>query len=232
MPADFNEQIDSDNKLTQERIQNSNDNLAVLRVVYGVSFGLGFWQLGQGLPWPLDSLAVVPPILVAVMLTLLSIRFYWAIGNIRSYIGNKKGQDITKIGRLIMTFHVPILMLHSFSFYVLCRLYTHMYDEKAEFAFDASIAELFSMIYIMLLFLNALWVYWCHSPRNLGDFSKSDALRWAANNFIFAAISLALVLSSSLPPHVMYFLVFSLFALNSAVDFYTTGHIYLFDEYG
>lgn len=224
----------TDNEITKERIANANENLAVLRVVYGVSFGLGFWQLGQGLPWPWNSFWVVPPLLVAAMLTLLSIRFYWAMGNIRRYIKNKKHEDIHPIGRIIMMFHVPILMLHSFTFFILCRLYGDMYDDNQDF--NEGVAYTFTLTYVALLYLNSVWVYWCHTPRTGFDFVfdifRSKAAYWSYNNFSCASIVMALVLFLNIDPEGLYFLVFFLFGVNSGYDFYQTGHIYIFDEYG
>ena len=43
-----------------EQIKNADDNLGILRIIYGVSFSLGFFQIGKGISWPWNTLVCAP----------------------------------------------------------------------------------------------------------------------------------------------------------------------------
>lgn len=132
--------------LSEKQIDYSNQNLDVLRNLYVISYVVGFRELLNGMPWPWSSLNVIPSLLVATVLTLLAMRMFWAVRNIRHFVSK-----ISKIshwsanvaGSVIMLFHVPILMSHSFVYYLLCKSYTSMFTVSGDLAAEYDIEPFF-----------------------------------------------------------------------------------------
>ncbi len=194
----------SRDRLFDELSDNINNNLDVLRVIYVFSFGLGYNKLAE-LYTPKNNLINVYWFVVAVgsvLLVFLSIRFFWAIGNLRRYLlhqlkNNIKNVDMDdpkkSIKKLLepvlkrtMFLDVPILMLHSFLFLLLCVYYVDLANnwQVQEKRFYSS--SVFVHMYCALLYINAFWLYLL---RDQGDENEPEH-SWMQNNFVAASLCL------------------------------------------
>ena len=147
------EQIDS---------RDFNSDIGLMQTVYGILLVLGFRQIGDTLynmfvakeAHNLELCASVA--LSAIALAFLGTRFFWAVGNIRRYyLRNERYEPNRNARRVITTVHFPILLLHAFVFYVLCRFHSEMTSTKAiENGWDW-----FVLWFASFLLLNVMWLY-------------------------------------------------------------------------
>lgn len=232
--------------------QNMSENFKVLRVIYGLSLLLGLnklvengpfdfsrWMSG-GYDWRFVSLYL----LGSVTIFFLSIRLFWAIGNIRRDLRMKIVDHICKHDELslstddeknamrpvdwarMMLVDVPVLLLHSFILFLLCSNWLIV----AEFALEPgdkpfNIVLIFLSTYSGILLFNAFWLMSLRSGRR----KTHPESYWVGNNLGFGIVGLAFVVfiveGAIMPVWACVAACFA-FLLNSLIDFLRTGWTY------
>lgn len=152
-----------------------------MRIVYGASYTLGFFQLGTALfpektensllsvfslgvdaQDPLIPIYTIVDFSVAVLIIMTFIRFYWATGNIRIYISRKKLENNLSyeiIGRKIMLLHVPILLAHSFTFFIVTTYFKYYTEDGNVNIFLSNNFRVALYCCVFLLALNTVWLF-------------------------------------------------------------------------
>lgn len=185
--------------------------LTVIQTVYAVIMAFGFSYLVEGGYLFMEpylgltntetinySAAFLIPILTT---SLLGLRFFWAVVNIRRYIERVNfrlaqipdAQLTLKYKRSkernIVLLHVPILIGHGFIFYFICRLTKDL--PLAEPANSAIIA--FIIAYSGFQYFNALWILWLAGWKPTNDAQPTREKFWVLNNFIISTVGIALL---------------------------------------
>jgi hypothetical protein len=215
--------------------RNLEANLKVLRLIYVVSYTLGYARLSLLFPhdldtWPPQSAALI--IFAAVVLFVLSVRFYWAVGTLRRYMLEKlRRAEHTKLKetlkwpfRRMMFIHVPVLMAHSFMFFLLCRYLEDIAKHLQEAGDQAPPLTRFALLYCGLLALNAVWLRMLKT-----DGKASEEQFWMRNNAAFAIIGTIWVLAGPclvVNNQVVFAIALCLFLANSAFDFWKCCEAY------
>ena len=57
---------------------------------------------------------------VSPKIALLGLRFFWAVGNMKRFIGRQGTDPEARIRRVVTTVHFPVLLLHAFT--ILCAV--------------------------------------------------------------------------------------------------------------
>lgn len=147
-------------------------DLSLMQTVYGVAFVFGFQKLAESIytllhawfsPQPGNSLFITAELILLLTLSLLGVRFFWAVGNIRRFLLEAEHPPGSHVRLLVMSVNVPILMIHAYLFYLLCRVNQDM----TSLELMSQKARLFVVLYSALLLLNAIWVKFLvwHRPK-------------------------------------------------------------------
>jgi len=204
-------------------------DISLMQTVYAIFLVLGFRLLADsfsvfmigGLDKPKTDI-VVPVSALWLALIFLGLRFFWAVGNLRRFILRRGDDSTVKVRRVVTTVHFPLLIIHAFLFYCLCRLHGELSDPKL---FDAR-SRLFVYWYSGFLLLNSAWLFtliWSQKD-------NEPERKWMVNNAKSAIAALATFfilewfnapLTTSLP------LVSLVFLYNSFVDLWRTSETYI-----
>jgi hypothetical protein len=187
---------------------NVDENLKVLRTIYAVLYVVGFREVLINIDFGHGILAALPPAFLgsAIALVFLAIRMFWGVGNIRRDVGHlfskysveHQTTDPESISRdvfggwpgiRIMLVDVPALLMHSFLFYILCKLQPAMLLGGPQVA----PARDFLFVLCSLLLLNALWL----GALKIRGSAVPPQSFWFWNNIIFACIGFTVWLLSS-----------------------------------
>lgn len=219
---------------------NIDKNLDLLRTLYAISYILGYRILGEKFPIEFADYSRGDYFFVtaSVALMFLSMRLFWGVNNIRRHLHevikfNAEGR-ITNLWRVreTMLVHVPILLAHSFIFYLLCRIVgdfslgLNSYVDGSE-----TLVWRFICLYLLLLVVNTVWLF------ALKTKGRRDAPEnvWMWNNGL-TAIALTSVLIGdyffdlfSPGSHGLLISSLILFFVNSFADYYFAAKTYLVD---
>ena len=205
-------------------------DIGLMQTVYGIFLVLGFrlladsfyvFMIGGALDKPKTDI-VVPVSALGLVLTFLGLRFFWAVGNLRRYILRRGDDPAVKVRRVVTTVHFPLLIIHAFLFYCLCRLHGELSDPKL---FDDK-SRLFVYWYAGFLLFNSAWLFTLIRSQKDNEPEKT----WIFNNASSATAALAIFfvlewfnspLTTSLP------LVSLVFLYNSFVDLWRTAETYI-----
>lgn len=144
----------STNNKVCENPSNTEKGFTLVQTVYGVALVLGLENVAKSIfktfvePLYMDgmfSMFHAYKGVMALTLSLLAVRFFTAANNIRRYILSH--EDSEKITTIV---HLPLLLLHAFIFYILCRI---------EFEMDSinslwKLFDVFVCLYVALLVIN------------------------------------------------------------------------------
>ena len=120
-----------------------------------------------------------------------------------------------------MVVHVPVLLAHSFGFFLLCRIYTELFESNG--ALVSGFPEKFVIYYCSLLALNAIWLVVLQLPQTPSKIIKEPEALWIANNTIFViVISVGFFLLGF-----GFMFAITCFFLNSVIDLLFNGKAYL-----
>ena len=239
-----------ENKIKGRIRKNINSNLDLLRLIYVISYTLGYLRIAEIFPYDISSWSKQDVIVrfTAVVLFLLSVRFYWAVGNLRRYLMQKLNKangtdkdtlkdDLKGPFRLMMFMHVPALMAHSFIFFVLCRYLVDISKYFEEPTTGEPPFIIFLLLYCGLLVTNALWL------KILTINSTAPYLEryWIRNNVISAFVGAVWVgvAWGILGVHyeimngeLFFFVGLIIFLVNSGADFFNTYEAYTSERPG
>lgn len=211
-------------------------DLSLMQTVYGVAFVFGFQKLAESIytllhawfsPQPGNSLFITAELILLLTLSLLGVRFFWAVGNIRRFLLEAEHPPGSHVRLLVMSVNVPILMIHAYLFYLLCRVNQDM----TSLELMSQKARLFVVLYSALLLLNAIWVKFLvwHRPKKKDK--KTPEKIWSRNNLICGVGALAAMLFGFRKAALLALMFAALFyIINSVVDLYTTSETYLSPE--
>ncbi len=222
---------------------NFNANLDVLRVIYIASYLLGHVYLadafGQNLSFFTPNHLML--MLWCIVLFSLSVRFFWAIGNIRRFMRNKfelardngdySRESMKCTLRSMVLLHTPILMAHSFTFLVLCKLLKSIVEQTVggkptgEVSYDS-----FVYLYCALLLLNSFWLCLLADKWEKGE----PEFIWMLNNLICSLLAFGAFsyFSCGNLEYVGFCLALVIFAGNSFYDFWRCYEAYTVKVHG
>ena len=235
-------------KIKSDLQANINENFNVLRLIYGVSFVLGYEEVLRH--YNLAGPITIEYITGSVVLLFLSIRLFWGVGIIRRCVIDKISKNLDKkfseddidggypekfaLTRLewirIMALDIPALLMHSFLFFILAGMLGKI-DGQLLAGKEATYVFIFVGTYSLLLLFN---VGWLRSLKIAGE-STSPEIIWSLNNTVFGALGFLLVLTGLcgvVSTFALFYLALFIFFLNSIIDFYLTGWIYLVGKPG
>jgi hypothetical protein len=238
---------ETDFKLVEKNVD---ENLKVLRTIYAVLYVVGFREVLTAIDLKGGILNGLPLAFLAsaVALVALAIRMFWGVGNIRRHTGEMlvryealhPGQGFASAskgifkgpqGFLIMVFDVPVLLTHSFLFYLLCKLQPLILGGADQLVNTRQFIAVLST----LLGLNALWL----ATLKLRKSGAPPQTFWFFNNLCFAGTLTGLwrISSPSLSecqlfsgPTLMWLAV-GVCLLNSVLDLCFTAWAYLVGTY-
>ncbi len=213
-------------------------DLAIIRALYGISLIFGFQKVVEASYVQLigDPTAAALPSTVkkallpclAIVLSALGTRFFWAVGNIRRFVLQRVAQLDPPSRRILVIAHLPLLFLHAVLFYVLCRIY----QDICMFGLKPHYASSFVQAYGALLTLNVAWLLLLRHKRQ----DTGPERLWISNNILFAIAAfvwLALFKHSQISPEIQLFVACGLFFANSAIDLLKASHAYVMrDAFG
>jgi hypothetical protein len=229
-------------KKAKLRRNNIDQNLDLLRNIYGISYVLGYRELANVFPLDFENYGwrEIVFVVTSVALVLLSIRFFWGVGVIRRYVQssieftqesleNSRAVDSRPI-RKVMSLYVPILLMHSFIFFILCRTSSELLSiwEIGENIPSSFVYE-FVSIYAFLLIINSLWLH----KLKVKNYPNNHLSAWITNNLLFAfSMLMVLVLQNSdiiFSDNMIYGYGFALLLiyLNSVIDLISVSDAYL-----
>lgn len=236
---------------------NLKENLSILRTIYAISLVFGYEKIANFLletkfDW---SIVYIMVFLCAVAMVLFSVRIFWAVGNIRRYAHEKIKIEHKKLlkdpgegnfiaidliddntSRKVMMIHVPILLFHSFLFFILSDFYIKIMKDGVL----QNVAYVhFGLWFCSLLFLNGIWLHFL----NIKGEEPAHQKLWMWNNFFCAGagfIFLLLVGSPIIenwPTFLGYpqFWVWAFLAVilgNSVIDYLLCSKVYLVGDSG
>lgn len=173
------------------RETHSAHHLGLIQTAYGVALILGLEEVAESLYGALvpgDLRFLLLKLAVAVTLVLLGLRLFAAVTNLRRYLA--RGED-QRSQRLAAALHVPILMVHAFLFFFLCKL---DHDNSAETEFFDSL-PLMLLLYCLLLTINAAWLLGMFVSLKR-DVAKT-ALTWAGLNLSTVVLVVIIVMAKT-----------------------------------
>jgi hypothetical protein len=222
------------------------ENLKVLRTIYAVVYAVGFREFLSSITFPHGIIPVlVKMILPGTALLLVAVRMFWCVRNIRGYMRFVlaeyrkeptsdpaiEGEEIMRGGRglFIMLVDVPTLLMHSFLFFLLCKLMPLIFSSD----YDIQVVREFMAVFVTLLLVNVVWLK-SFMIRERG-LAKPPQTVWIRNNTIVGLILFALwaftlpsvVSCVTISGHVMFVTTMVLCAANSFVDLALTARFYL-----
>ena len=175
--------------------------------LYAVAFSAEEWHL-----------AIVKSIF-SVVLLLTTMRFFWALGNIRRFI-ERNLEMLRATRRYVISIHFFILLAHAFCLYLLSK-YTLDLSNAIPLA---TAMRLLTFGYASFLALNGSWLFMLV----LGQEDKKPESVWIKNNYICAAAACAIYISVSYFNPFLAFLVASVIYLwNSVYDLIKTSSAYV-----
>jgi len=125
----------------------------------------------------------------------------------------------------VMIIDVPVLLIHSFLFFILCGLLS-IVDKELTSAESPYYLVIFLVIYNCTIIINAFWLL-SLKTKGIKEYSE---FHWMWNNLIFGLIGLIFIKASlvfSFSPFFMFYASTALFMLNSLSDHYFTGWAYV-----
>ena len=226
------------------------ENFKILRVIYGISYLAGFRELLLGFERIHHFVPLVTYLIGCGVLLLLAMRLFWGLGNIRRYLSEKipinissalddngefldKSKKAEHIGLTkfqwcrVMIVDIPILLIHSFIFYLLC-------NSLQEVILDSDTSgqlSNFLFTYSIILLLNVAWLGSLMTKTN----TNNPEYIWFYNNMIcgFLLFFTALIpLFNGAPTSLILWWAFFVAVGNSIFDLYKTGWVYLVGEPG
>jgi len=195
-------------------ISNTERDFTLVQTVYGVALVLGLENVAKSIfitfIKPLYMNGVLSEFhiykgIMALTLSLLAVRFFTAANNIRRYVlSHDNSEKITTIA------HLPVLLLHAFLFYILCRI---------EYEMDSienlwKLFDVFVYLYVALLVINSIWL----KALLIGRENKEPEAIWIKNNIISSFFILSVMLFLVLNNVINFILVFIIFFINSFYD--------------
>jgi hypothetical protein len=188
-------------------------DLSVMQTVYGLSLTLGFREVAS---WVFDAIRsydqsrdlrlLLFEFLMASVLLLIGIRFFWAAGNIRRFVTLKAPQPHDR--KLVTVVHFPILLLHSFLIYFFCRLLSMVHTWKDVTVEGSHLA----WSIVGFLILNAVWLFCLVFRRQKWE----PELFWIKNNVQTAAVLCAIMVGRRIwAPHNLFLLAMVFLVLNA-----------------
>lgn len=208
--------------------RNYKDDLNLMQTVYAISLVLGLRNIVESLYSIFSEDKIFNDVIAvkgisSIVLILLIMRFFWALGNIRRFIFRNKGK-LHKTRRYVITFHFFILLLHAFVIYFLTQ-YIRDIESKDLLAKTTIII---THVYFVLLLINILWLS-CLIHRKQ---DKYPEIIWIKNNLISLIISVSFfwISYNIFKDYFSSFILccFSLF-INSIVDLFKTSSTYIGD---
>jgi len=223
--------------------KNIDESLKVLRTIYAVLYVVGFREVLSSIDLSQGILhALIRAFLPGSVLVLIAVRMFWAVGNIRRYADqvektylNTYPRDESvrrhifegRTGVYIMIFDVPVLLLHSFAFFLLCKLMPIVLASNYALG---SVRD-FLAVFCALLVLNVVWLLALMiRDRRLACAPQTV---WLMNNVAFAVLSAAAWLASSARHELipdgatLFWISMALCGFNSLVDLRLTAWAYL-----
>lgn len=193
---------------------NTEKDFTLVQTVYGVALVLGLENVAESIfitfIVPLYTNGTLSEFhiykgIMALTLSLLAVRFFTAANNIRRYVlSHKNSEKITTIA------HLPVLLLHAFIFYILCRIQFEMNTiENLWGLFDV-----FVYSYVALLVINSVWL----KALLIGRKNKEPEMIWIVNNMASSFFILSVMWISSLDDVFNFIIIFMIFFANSFYD--------------
>jgi len=204
----------------------------VLHTIYGIALIVGFEKLGEStyslalsyfgttpvLPAPRPLL-----LLLAASVSFVGMRFFWAVDNVLRFKKHCAAGGRGAWRKQLIAIHYPILFLHAFVFFFICRLHLDLSEP-----IESGHAHPYFFVYMSagLLIGNAIWLQVLARGR---EECKGRELHWSANNL---GCGLALLCFAGLMQHceantsMVLWMAFSLLVLNSLIDILRTSDAY------
>ena len=249
-----------DDKSHKKIERNIDENLKVLRTIYAVLFAVGYREILLNFGEPRSLSLVINPafVLSAGALLLLGVRMFWGVRNIRGSVTLSvsayytRNMSCPKMLRYdyasdhalsrwrafsVMAIEVPVLMAHSFCFYFLCVLQKQMLEKQLRGATqDLTLLREFAIVFVALMWLNALWLFTREAVRSGAHRSSI----WAINNAVSGLLAAIAYWARDMcnPPSffggqpIVFWLIFGIVLANCLVDLIFTAHIYLIQDPG
>jgi hypothetical protein len=233
----------------EEVTRNTDENLKVLRTIYAVLFVVGFREamVGLNLSDGLTKGLTLPWAVSSVALVLVAVRMFWGVSNIRRYVvealaqyfSDKEGNTSVDrdtafhevVGRWktlrIMAVDVPILLSHSFLFYLLCKLQPLVLADPSN---QSRVGE-FVGTFSVLLLLNGFWLVWLATKWS----THAPEFVWLLNNLSFAFLPCTVYFLAPaswfaadwIGASAVFWIAVALYLANSAVDLLLTSWAYM-----
>lgn len=205
------------------------DDLNLMQTVYAIALVLALRNIIEtvySVILSLDHYNFISSIKIisSIFLILLSMRFFWALGNIRRYLKRNETR-LSKIRRYVISIHFFILLMHAFIIYFLSK---YISDLTPNSQVDVSIIYIIHA-YCFILIMNITWLV-------LLTLKKEDKFPeeiWIKNNCITLLTSLALFWLSVIffDLYTLSFLLSALcFIINSMIDLFYTSSSYIADS--
>jgi hypothetical protein len=221
------------------------DNLVVLRLIYVVSYTMAYYQISNIFPYKFSVRSISDNVLLifaSVVLFFLSVRFYWAVGNIKRHlfetidaVGETEWTNKLKLAnalkwplRGMLFFHVPVLMAHSFMVFLLSRHLVDMSEQMQCGSLEHASITAFLAMYCGLLFLNSFWLWWLKTK---GE--ECPERFWMKNNAVFATIGVIWILIEcrlGISNQLFLTTALCLFSANNALDFWYCYQAYSYER--
>jgi hypothetical protein len=209
-------------------------DLSIIRILYAISFVLGFQKLGeaaylllfQGNPTvDLSGKMKVLLVLLFLSLTFLGFRFFWAIGNIRRFVLRRISELRPPRRQHVVALHMAILFCYPALFFFLCRLLQDFCQNLALLPF----ARQFITVYSILLLANAVWLL----ILTYGSAHKDQEWLWLINNAavgVTAVLWLYFGLCQGISPLIITYGATLLLLANNLVDLLFTSKAYIMGD--
>jgi len=134
-----------------------------------------------------------------------------------------------------MFLHVPILMAHSFTFFLLSRYLVHISWHLEKSTSDGAPFLEFLAMYCGIIGINAFWLY---TLKTKGKNSTPERF-WMLNNtgfalggFVWIVIGWRLVSIDKISGELFFIIGLAIFLVNTFVDFWNTYEAYTTDQSG
>ena len=206
----------------------------LLHTIYGISLIVGFERLGDSIySLALSYFGEAPAlpaarfllILLAITVAFVGMRFFWAVDNVLRFIDDCKGKKRVPHKQLV-AIHYPVLFLHSFVFFFICRLHLDMSDPIA-----SGHAHPYFFVYVSaaLLIGNGIWLRALARGRDC----RNRELPWSTNNLICGA---TMVCFAGMLQHcgattaAVLWMSFFVLLCNSLIDILNTSRSYVQDS--
>jgi hypothetical protein len=220
------------------------ENLIVLRLIYVVSYTMAYSQISNIFPYKFNVRSTSDGVLLfaSVVLFFLSVRFYWAVGNIKRHLSetidavheNEWTTELKLANALkwplrgMMLFHVPVLMAHSFIVFLLSRHLVDISGQMQKGSLEHASIKAFLAMYCGLLFLNSFWL-WCLKTKG----EECPERFWMKNNAVFAVIGVIWILIEGrmgVSNQLFFTTALCLFSANNFLDFWYCYQAYTYER--